>query len=328
MSASTAEGEISVMKVVSTSPSFAQYSNEPIEVLEQHGIQLIQLPADIQEEAFIAAVQEADAAIVAFNTISPNVLARAPRLKIVCKHGVGVDNIDLEAARKSGVWVTNVPNTNKHAVADFTFALMLSLARQIPAANELTKKGEWPRIFGSDVYGKTVGIIGLGNIGKEVARRSRGFDMKILAFDPYPDHSFAEKHDVSFVSLEELLAKSDFVTLHIALTEQTENCIGRKELNLMKKSAYLIHASRGGIVNEDALYDVLRDGSIAGAALDVFEQEPAREHLLFGLPNLIATSHIAGYTSGAVNEIGMTCVRNIVEVLVNKQRPEHVVNGM
>ncbi|GAB7055317.1 MULTISPECIES: phosphoglycerate dehydrogenase [Paenibacillus] len=316
------------MKVVSTSPSFAKYSNEPVKYLEKHGMQLVQLPADIQEESFIAEIQDADAAIVAFNAITPNVLARTPNLKIICKHGVGVDNIDLEAARKSQVWVTNVPNTNKHAVADFTFALMLSLARQIPAAVELTKKGEWPRIFGSDVYGKTVGIIGLGNIGKEVARRSRGFDMNILAFDPYPDHSFAEKHEVTFVSLEELLSKSDFVTLHIALTEQTENLIGRKELDMMKKSAYLINASRGGIVSEDALYEVLRDGSIAGAALDVFEQEPVREHPLFGLPNCIATSHIAGYTSGAVNEIGMICVRNIVDVLVNKKRPEHVVNGM
>ncbi|MCS7463676.1 phosphoglycerate dehydrogenase [Paenibacillus doosanensis] len=316
------------MKVVSTSPSFAKYSNEPIEYLEKYGIELMHLPADITEEAFIAAAQDADAAIVAFNQITEQVLAQAPRLKLVCKHGVGVDNIDLKAAKERQVWVTNVPNANKHAVADFAFALMLSLARQIPLANELTKKGEWPRIFGTDVYGRTVGIIGLGSIGKEVARRAGGFDMNILAYDPYPDHAFAERHGVSFVTLDELLERSDFVTLHIALTEQTQHFIGKDQLKRMKESAYLINAARGGIVEEEALHEALTEGIIAGAALDVFEQEPLKEHPLFALPNCIALPHIAGYTSGAVNALGMTCVRNIVNVLVNGQRPEHVMNGL
>ncbi|WP_028551514.1 phosphoglycerate dehydrogenase [Paenibacillus sp. UNC451MF] len=316
------------MKVVSTSPSFAKYSKEPIEYLEKHGIQLVNLPADITEEAFIASIQDADAAIVAFNEISEKVLVNAPRLKLVCKHGVGVDNIDLKAAKDHKVWITNVPNANKHAVADFAFALMLSLARQIPLANELTKKGEWPRIFGSDVYNKTVGIIGLGSIGKEVARRAGGFDMEILAYDPYPDHTFAEQHGVSFVSLDELLSRSDFVTLHIALTEETKHFIGADQLKLMKESAYLINAARGGIVEENALYEALTKGTIAGAALDVFEQEPLKEHPLFALPNFISLPHIAGYTSGAVNTLGMTCVHNIVKVLINEQRPDHIMNGL
>ncbi|MBE1444203.1 phosphoglycerate dehydrogenase [Paenibacillus sp. OAS669] len=316
------------MKVVSTSPSFAKYSNEPIEYLEKYGIELQHLPEDITEEAFIDAIQDVDAAIVAFNQITEKVLARAPRLKLVCKHGVGVDNIDLEAAKKHQVWVTNVPSANKHAVADFAFALMLSLARQIPLANELTKKGEWPRIFGSDVYNKTVGIIGLGSIGKEVARRAGGFDMNVLAYDPYPDHAFAEQHGVSFVKLDELLSRSDFVTLHIALTEETKHFIGADQLKRMKESAYLINAARGGIVHEEALYEALTAGTIAGAALDVFELEPLKEHPLFALPNFIALPHIAGYTSGAVNALGMTCVRNIVNVLVNGQRPDHVMNGL
>ncbi|TDF95438.1 phosphoglycerate dehydrogenase [Paenibacillus piri] len=316
------------MKVVSTSPSFAKYSNEPIEYLEKFGIQLVHLPADIQEEQFISSIQDADAAIVAFNDINSNVLAQAPQLKIICKHGVGVDNINLRAAKERNVWVTNVPNANKHAVADFTFALMLSLARQVPGANDLTKKGKWPAIFGTDVYHKTIGIIGLGSIGKEVARRAIGFDMEILAYDPYPDHNFAEKHGVRFVTLEQLLENSDFVTLHIALTEQTKHLISSDQLARMKESAYLINAARGGIVSEKALYEALTSGGIAGAAFDVFEQEPLYEHPLLALPNLIAAPHIAGYTSGAVNALGLTCVRNIVDVLVKGKRPDHVVNGL
>jgi D-3-phosphoglycerate dehydrogenase len=316
------------MKVVSTSPSFSKYSREPIEYLAKHGIQLTHLPADIQEEQFIASIQDADAAIVAFNQITPTVLSGAPRLKIVCKHGVGVDNIDLEAAKESKVWVTNVPDSNKHAVADFAFALMLSLARQIPVANELTKKGEWPRIFGADVYGKTIGIVGLGSIGKEVARRAGGFAMQILAYDPFPDNRFAEEHGVSFVAMEELLTRSDFITLHIALTEQTKNLIGAAQLEMMKNSAYLINTSRGGVVNELDLHAALKAGSIAGAALDVFVQEPVQNNPLLELDNFIAMPHIAGYTSGAINALGMTCVRNIVDVLVNNKRPQHVMNGM
>jgi D-3-phosphoglycerate dehydrogenase len=316
------------MKVVSTSPSFGKYSDEPFRYLEQHGLELVHLPADIGEEDFIREAQGAVAAIVAFNTINGNVLDRIPSLKIVCKHGVGVDNIELEAAKERKLWVTNVPNANKHAVADFAFGLMLALARQIPAADKGTKAGEWPKIFGTDVYGKTLGIIGLGSIGKEVARRASGFDMSLLAYDPYPDHKFVEQWNVRLVGLEELLRESDFITLHMPLIEQTRNLIGADQFSLMKESAFLVNASRGGIVNEEALYQALKEKRIAGAALDVFEQEPLTGHPLFELPNFIAAPHIAGYTDGAVNMLGMTCVRNIVDVIVHEKAPQYVVNGL
>jgi D-3-phosphoglycerate dehydrogenase len=313
------------MKVVSTSPSFAKYSNEPIELLKKYGIEFEYLPADITEEDFIEKMQGVNAAIVAFNTISEKVLDSLPDLKIVCKHGVGVDNIDIKAAQKCGVVVTNVPNANKHAVADFAFALMLSLARKIPETNDQTKKGEWPRIFGSDVYGKTLGIVGLGMIGREVARRAKGFDMKIVAYDPYPNREFAAEYGIEYVQLEDLLQVSDFVTLHMPLTPQTRNLIGEKELSLMKESAFIVNASRGGVVSETDLYEALKNEKIAGAALDVFEKEPAHEHPLFELSNFIALPHIAGYTSGAINTLGMVCVQNVIDVLINKKEPNHIV---
>ncbi|SDD23475.1 D-3-phosphoglycerate dehydrogenase [Terribacillus halophilus] len=303
------------MLVVSTSPSFAKYSNEPIELLKKNGIELKLLPADISEEDFIKEAKDAQAAIVAFNSINEHVLSQLPGLKIVCKHGVGIDNIDVKAAARNNVIITNVPNANKHAVADYAFALILSLARDIPRANQLTKNGEWPRVFGSDVYGKSLGILGTGQIGREVAKRAKGFSMEVLAYDPFPDEQFASAYDVKYVDLQELLQSSDYVTMHLPLLPETKHLIAEKELKLMKESAFLINASRGGVVSEQALYQALSNGWIKGAALDVFEEEPLVSHPLFELDNVLALPHIAGYTPGAVNKLSVICAENVIAVL-------------
>lgn len=316
------------MKVISTSPSFAKYSKHPVEYLNENGFEVQAFPADITLADLKPHLADADALIVAFTEINAELLDCAPRVRIVCKHGVGVDNIDLAETKARGIWVTNVPNANKHAVADFTFALLLSLARQIPQANTLTKKGEWPRIFATDAWGKTIGICGLGNIGKQVALRARGFNMRVVAFDFFPDKAFAEENGITFVSKEELLAQSDFITLHMPLTDTTTNFIALDEMKKMKPGAYLINASRGGVVNEADLFTALSTNVIAGAASDVFETEPIADHPLFALDNFIATSHIAGYTDGAVNAIGEHCVENIVAAIVRKVRPENVMNGL
>ena len=316
------------MKVISTSPSFAKYSKHPIEYLDENGFAVQAFPADVSLDVLKPHLADADALIVAFTEVNAELLDCAPKVKMVCKHGVGVDNIDLAETKARGIWVTNVPNANKHAVADFTFALLLSLARKIPQANDLTKKGEWPQIFATDAWGKTIGICGLGNIGKQVALRAKGFNMRVVAFDFYQDTAFAAENGIEFVSKEELLEKSDFITLHMPLTDQTLNFIALNELRKMKPGAYLINASRGGVVNEADLYTALSTKVIAGAASDVFEQEPLKEHPLFALDSFIATSHIAGYTDGAVNAIGEHCVENIVTALVKKMRPQNVMNGM
>ncbi|WP_319240864.1 phosphoglycerate dehydrogenase [uncultured Propionivibrio sp.] len=315
------------MKVINTSPSFAKYSTHPVDVLSENGFALRSFPADVSLADLKADLADADALIVAFTEVNAELLDCAPNVKIVCKHGVGVDNIDLEETRKRGIWVTNVPNANKHAVADFAFALVLALARQIPQADAGTKAGRWPRIFATDVYGKTLGICGLGNIGKQVALRAKGFNMRVLAFDFYKDQAFADANGITFVSKEELLAQSDFITLHMPLTDTTRDFIAAADFAAMKKSAYLVNASRGGVVSEADLYSALSAKTIAGAASDVFEQEPLESHPLFGLENFIATSHIAGYTDGAVNAIGEECVEAIVAAIVHKTRPQNVMNG-
>lgn len=316
------------MKVINTSPSFGKYSKHPLDVLRDNGFDVQSFPADASLETLKPFLGEAHALIVAFTEVDEALLDCAPNLKIVCKHGVGVDNIDLAATKARGIWVTNVPNANRHAVADFTFALLLALARQIPQADAQTKRGEWPRIFATDAWGKTIGICGLGNIGKQVALRAKGFNMRVLAFDFYRDTAFAEANGIAFVDKEGLLAQSDFITLHMPLTETTRDFIAAAEFKQMKASAYLINASRGGVVNETDLHAALSAKTIAGAAADVFEQEPLKTHPLFGLENFIATPHIAGYTDGAVNALGEHCVENIIAAIVRGERPQSVMNDL
>ncbi|RPE04333.1 hydroxyacid dehydrogenase [Candidatus Pantoea deserta] len=316
------------MKVICTSPSFAKYDTTPIETLKQHGFELITLPADAPPEALEPHLPETVAMIVAFTEVNEALLAKAPQLKIVCKHGVGVDNIDLNATRERNIYVTNVPDANKHAVADFAFALILNGARQVTQAATETRAGNWPRIFATDVYGKTLGIIGLGNIGKQVALRAKGFNMRVIAFDFYPDEKFAAEHGVEFVSIDWLTEQSDFITLHTPLTDETRNLFDGARLRRMKKSAFLINVSRGGVVNEEDLFQALQDNVIAGAAADVFVQEPLNSHPLFSLTNFIPTSHIAGYTDGAISAIGERCVAQIVQCITQGDRPVNVMNGL
>jgi D-3-phosphoglycerate dehydrogenase / 2-oxoglutarate reductase len=195
----------------------------------------------------------------------------------------------------------------------------------VPFADRSVKEGKWPRIVGIQINGKTLGIIGLGQIGKKVARRATGFDMKVLAYDVVKDEPFAQKGGITYVSLNDLLSQADFISIHIPLIPATRHLIGEKELGLMKKESFLVNVSRGSIVDEEALYRALKDGKIRGAALDVFAQEPAGESPLVKLDSLISTPHMAGYTQEALVETGMICVRAIVDVLGGK-RPQGVIN--
>lgn len=316
------------MKVICTSPSFAKYDDQPVKDLQAQGFELVTLPADAPLSALEPHLADTVAMIVAFTEVNDALLARAPQLKIVCKHGVGVDNIDLKATQAKGIVVTNVPDANKHAVADFAFALILNAARQVTTAAVETRAGHWPRIFATDVYGKTLGIIGLGNIGKQVALRASGFNMRVIAFDFYPDEKFAAEHNIEFVSLDALTEQSDFITLHTPLTDDTRNLFDAARLHRMKKNAFLINVSRGGVVSETDLFRALQDNVIAGAAADVFDHEPLAEHPLFSLPNFIPTSHIAGYTDGAISAIGERCVQQIIQCVVQQQRPPNIMNSL
>ena len=302
--------------LVTPTASFGKYS-DAFSRLQKAGLEVIlpPYPHPLKEEELREFISQVDGIIVGLDPITPSLLEEAKCLRVISKHGVGVDNIAVEEATRRGIVVANAPGTNDDSVADLAFAFVLSLARHIPRAYWSMKEGKWEKIVGIEIKGKTLGVIGTGRIGKKVIRRSGGFEMRVLAYDVAPDWDLSQKWQFSYVSLEELLRESDFVTLHIPLTRETKGFIGEKELFLMKKSAYLINTARGGIVKEGALYQALRERMIAGAALDVFSQEPPGSSPLLSLENVIATPHMASDTEEAICRMDIVSAENVILVL-------------
>lgn len=307
-------------RVVSTSPTFGLYSRDPIDYLRERMCDVEMIPREVStdEHRLAKAIKGVEAMVVGIEPVTRTVIEAADKLKVIAKHGAGVDNIDLRAAHERGIAVAFAPGANRHAVADLTFGLFLSLARKIPQTFDEVKKGSWPRAVGTEVWGKTLGVVGTGRIGKEVIRRAAGFGMRVLAHDLYPDPQLQER-GVVYAPLEDVIREADFLTLHIDLNERSRSLIGAKELAQMKPTAFLVNTARGGIVDESALYDALKNGMIAGAALDVFGQEPPQQSPLLEVPNFIATPHMAGYTKEALREVGMITARNIWNVLQGRE---------
>lgn len=314
-------------KVLSTSPTFGYCTREPVDYLVAHGGMVDLLPQGKRpsEDELIKALEGYDAAIVGVEKMTANVIRAAKQLRVIAKHGAGVDNIDVKAATKRGIVVTSAPGTNSEAVADLTFGLFLSLARRIPFADRSVRNGEWPRLVGFELFRKVLGIVGLGEIGKRVAKRARGFDMKVVAYDLVEDRAFAEEWGVTYLPLEELLSQSDFVSIHVPSLPSTRKMIGEKELRRMKKEAFLVNISRGDIVDEEALCRVLQEKRIQGAALDVFSTEPPVGSPLLNLGNVVLTPHMGAYTYEALRETGMICAKGIVDFFEGR-RPAQVVN--
>jgi D-3-phosphoglycerate dehydrogenase / 2-oxoglutarate reductase len=321
------EGGPMTYRVVSTSPTFGYYVAEPVEYLKSHGFEVTLAPQGKKwsEADLIEAAKEYDAMVVGIEKITAPVVQASTKLRIMTKHGAGVDNIDVKTATARGVVVTSAPGANSDAVADLTLGLFLSLARTIPFADRSVREGKWPRLAGLQLNEKTLGIIGLGQIGKKVAKRASGFDMRVLVYDVVQDEAFARQSGIRYVPLAELLAQSDFVSIHVPLIPSTHRLIGERELRLMKKDAFLVNISRGNIVDEEALYRVLKEGRIRGAALDVFSQEPPVGSPFLSLDNVVLTPHMGGYTLEALRETGMICVRNIADLFEGKT-PQFVVN--
>jgi len=314
-------------KILVTSRSFGQVSEEPIKLLEQNNcsIDFKKESGLYGEEDFLKVIGEYDAVIVGADHMTAKVIEAGKKLKIICKHGAGVDNIDCEKAKEMGIPVTNVPATNSDAVADFAFGLILNIARKISANAFEVKRGKWNKDIGVDVCKKTLGIIGCGAIGRRVAKRGQGFDMRVLGYDPYVKES-ANLSNISLVDLDTLIKESDFISIHVPLTPDTRNLIGSKEMQQMKKGAFIINTARGGIVDENALYQFLTNGHLGGAALDVTEQEPIQsDSPLLKLDNVIITSHIASYSKESLNAVSMACARNIIKI-INNETPDNIVN--
>jgi D-3-phosphoglycerate dehydrogenase len=304
------------------------------EAISEAGIRLLQAEHDVDVKKVSAAellevIGQYDALITRSETkVTAGVLARGHRLKVVGRAGVGVDNVDVEAATERGVVVVNVPGANTLSTAEHAFGLLIAVARHIPQAHHaLTKEGRWDRktYVGTELYGKTLGIIGLGRIGSEVALRARAFGMKVLAYDPFVPAGRAEQLGVTMVAeIPELLPQVDFLSIHAAKTKDSAKLIRAQELALMKTGARLINCARGGMVDEEALYEALREGRLGGAALDVFATEPCTESPLFKLPNVVVTPHLSASTVEAQEANGTYIAQYVLRVLAGELVPEAV----
>jgi len=265
-----------------------------------------------------SALADADALVVRSAVqVDDALLEHAPKLRVIGRAGVGVDNIDAEAATRRGIVVMNTPGANAVAVAELTIGLMLALARRLPVANATMHAGKWEKksLQGAELRGKTLGILGLGRIGLEVARRARGFGLELIGSDPFVSAAVARENGIALVSLDELFAKSDYLTLHVGLTPQTQGIVNAKSLAAMKKGVRILNCARGELVEDQALAAALKSGHVAGAALDVFSVEPPKDSPYFGLDNVILTPHIAGSTAEAQEAVGVQIAMQVREYL-------------
>jgi D-3-phosphoglycerate dehydrogenase len=288
-------------------------SEEGIKVLRKEA--QVDVKAGLKPEEIIAIIGDYEALMVRSQTkVTADIIEAGKKLQVIARAGVGIDNVDVDAATRCGVVVVNAPTGNTVSAAEHTIALLLASARNIPQASTVLKSGVWRRneFMGTEMRGKTLGIIGLGNVGSEVAKRAQGFEMRLLGVDPLVSTEYAQQLQVELVDLKQLLRESDFITLHLPLIAQTRNMIGAKELAMMKPEARIINCARGGLIDEEALIKALHDKKIAGAAIDVFEKEPITESILFREDNIIVTPHLGAST----NEAQVLAARDVAEQIV------------
>ncbi len=310
---STQKGKGDQMKIVlaeKVSPAtLAVFAAEPDWEVKTHD----QLP-----DGLAAALADADALVVRSAVqVDDALMEKAPKLRVIGRAGVGVDNIDAEAATRRGIVVMNTPGANAVAVAELTIGLMLALARKLPAANASMHAGKWDKknLQGAELRGKTLGILGLGRIGLEVARRARGFGLEIIGSDPFVSAAVARENGIRLVTIDELIAGSDYLTLHVGLTPQTTGIINERTLAKMKKGVRIINCARGELVEDAALVAALTSGHVAGAALDVFTVEPPKESPYFAMDNVILTPHVAGSTGEAQEAVGIQIAAQVRDYL-------------
>ncbi|WP_270180614.1 phosphoglycerate dehydrogenase [Alkalihalobacillus sp. CinArs1] len=296
-----------------TPRSYGLYHPKIYEYWKKEGYEVVRKAGPHSEEDLITYLEGVEVLLVGTDHISKKVIQNAKELKVISKYGVGIDNIDCEAARKCGIEVLNTPGVNTEAVADYAFGLMLSLSRHIARSHfELVQEGTWNKTVGVEIFGKTLGLMGLGSIGAAVAKRAKGFNMNVIAYDPFPNEQLAQELGVTLVSLEDVIRESDIVSMHLPLTKETRYMIDCNRLKKMKKNCLLINTARGGVINELHLYEALRDGEIKGAALDVFEEEPPTNSPLFELDNVILTPHNAAASVEAVQRMTLRSTDNVM----------------
>ena len=303
-------------------------AEEGILMLRQAGIE-VTVKTGMKKEELLPFIAPFDGLIVRSETqVDADVLAAGKKLQIVVRAGVGVDNINTEAATKLGVLVANAPTANTIAAAEHTMALMLAMARHVHKAHASMKAGEWARnkFMGVELRGKTLGVIGLGKVGSEVVRRSKSFEMRVIAFDPFVSKEYAARLGVELGTMDDLLTQSDFLTVHVPLTADTSTLIGKTELAKMKPTARVLNVARGGIIDEQAVYEAVESGKLAGAGIDVFTKEPAKDNIVVKSDKILVTPHLGASTAEAQTNVSIESAQQIIDVM-NGKPARYAVNA-
>ncbi|MFA4955748.1 MAG: phosphoglycerate dehydrogenase [Candidatus Methanoperedens sp.] len=307
------------MKILISSDSFGKINRDSIIIIEAAGFEPVLNPYGRKLEfgEFVKLIKDAVGLIAGTEKITSELLENAPMLKVISRYGVGIDNIDMKATKKLGIIVRNTPDAPSQAVAELSLALILNLCRRVSEADRNIKNNNWSPLIGSLLSGKTLGIIGLGRIGRKLVKLIQPFNMKIYAYDPYPDHEFVSSNNIMLASLDVVMSESDIISLHVPLSDNTYHMIGKKELSLMKKGGVIINTSRGGLIDEEALVIALKNDSIKGAAIDTFEKEPYNGALT-GFNNVILTSHMGSSAIETRKQMELETVNNLLEALKEK----------
>ena len=303
-------------KVLVSPSSFGKCGNEPLNILINNGFKPVENPygRKLTENEVIEIASECIGIVAGVEPLSKAVMDALPNLKCISRVGVGMDSVDLEYAKEKGITVVNTPDGPTRSVAEMTIALTFSLLRKIPQADANIKKGIWKKEIGNLLFGKTVGVVGLGRIGKMVAEMYSKLGNTVIGFDLYPDKEWAKQNSVKLIDLDELMLKSDIVSLHVPPNKDKTSIIGKDQLLKMKKNAFLINAARGGVVDETALFDLLKQNNIAGAAIDVFSEEPYKGNFVT-LDNVVLTPHLGSYAAEGKLQMEIDAVNNLIESL-------------
>lgn len=305
-------------KVLITPRSFGKYNREElISKLRQHDIEPIFNPygSILSEQQMRDSLQDMDGLIVGVDPVSEEAMKQAPNLKAIAKYGVGVDNIACAYAQEKGIAVSRTVNANANAVADYAMTLLLSVARRVVEIDDGCHRNDWSKKEALDIYGKTIGVLGLGAIGKGVVKRASGFDMRIFGYDIMRDDAFLKEYNVCFADIDTIIRECDFISLHLRLTQETRHILNKENLKHAKSNLIIVNTARGGLLAEEELYELLKEKKIYGLGLDVFEQEPPQNSKLLTLPNVIVSSHTAASSQEAINAMSRMAVENLIRTL-------------
>ena len=316
------------MKILVTPTSMQPgKESEALNVLRGFSQDLVFNPTGkpLTQEDLIPLLKDCEGYLAGLDFVTEKVIQACPKLKVISRYGAGVDRVDLEAAKKAGILVTNTPGVNAQAVGELAFGLILSLARRIPFLDQQTRGGAWIRSTGVELKGKTLGILGLGAIGKVVAKCGQGFGMKVITYDPFVDVEYCEANGIESVSCDEVIQRSNVISLHLPLNDETQNYINKETIELMQPGTFVVNTSRGGLIHEEEVYEALKAGKLGGLALDAFAIEPPGASPLFELENVVVTPHTGAHTKEAIENMANGAVKNLVDVLSGRECL-HVVN--